>query len=85
MIKGFDLFWRKVSLPSVDEKEALRIRDMILSSTEPDVQIKMIETLKDAYPHVAVPILLDLVDEISNTEVRKAALDAIQEIKNTLG
>lgn len=64
-------------LPSIDEKEALRPRNVILSSTESDVQIEMIETLKTAYSHVAVPIRLDLVNEISGSEIRKAALNAL--------
>ena len=38
--------WRKALLLSIDEKEELRLRNMILSSTESEVQIKMIETFK---------------------------------------
>jgi hypothetical protein len=68
----------------MDKKEAIRLRNMILSSTESDVQIKMIETLKTSYSHVARPIRLDSVNEISDSEVRKAALDALQEVKGTL-
>jgi len=60
-------------LPSIDEKEALRPRNMILSSTESDEHTKMIETLKTACSHVAVPIRPDLVNAISDSEVRKAA------------
>ena len=57
---------------------------MILSSTESEVQIKMIETFKTAYSHVAVPIRLDLVNEIPDSEVRKAALDTLQGVKGNL-
>ncbi len=70
-------------MTTLNEKKALRLKDMILSTTEPDVQMKMIDTLANSYTVFAEGILLDLIEKISDSDVRKHALQALQEVKSS--